>query len=53
MNDRPAPDPQKMLDDWMEWERGEAQPGRLLSNLATAGMREMLEELVKAKNESA
>jgi hypothetical protein len=29
----------------MEWERGETPPGRVISNLKTAGMREMLEHL--------
>jgi hypothetical protein len=43
--DRPPPDPQKILAAWMEWERGETPPGRVMSNLKTAGMRELLEEL--------
>lgn len=30
----------------MEWERGETPPGRVMSNLKIAGMRELLEELV-------
>ncbi len=46
--DRPPPDPQKLLTAWMEWERGEASPGRVLSNLKTAGMREVLEAMVQA-----
>ena len=46
--DRPPPDPHKLLNAWMEWERGEASPGRVLSNLKTAGMREVLEALVEA-----
>ena len=46
--DRPPPDPQKLLAAWMEWERGEASPGRVLSNLKTAGMREVLEAMVQA-----
>jgi hypothetical protein len=44
--DRPPPDPAKLLDAWMEWERGETPPGRVMSNLKTGGLREMLEELV-------
>ena len=44
--DRPAPDPSKLLADWMEWERGETPPGRVISNLKTHGMRELLESLV-------
>ena len=43
--DKPAPDPQKLLAAWMEWERGETPPGRVLSNLKMAGMRDVLEEL--------
>ena len=46
--DRPPPDPQKLLTAWMEWERGETPPGRVMSNLKMAGMRELLEELVAA-----
>jgi hypothetical protein len=40
------PDPQKLLAHWMEWERGETPPGRVMSNLKTGGMRELLETLV-------
>ena len=43
--DRPPPDPAKLLADWMEWEKGETPPGRVMSNLKTAGMRELLERL--------
>ena len=43
--DRPLPDPTKLLACWMEWERGETPPGRVLSNLKTAGLRELLESL--------
>jgi len=41
----PPPDPAKLLDAWMEWERGETPPGRVMSNLKTAGMRILLESL--------
>jgi hypothetical protein len=44
--DRPLPDPAKLLDEWMEWERGEATPGRVMANLKTAGLRDVLEQLV-------
>jgi hypothetical protein len=44
--DRPPPDPAKLLDAWMEWERGETPPGRVMSNLKTGGLRDVLEELV-------
>ena len=45
MAEHPPPDPEKLLADWMEWERGETPPGRVISNLKTHGMRELLEEL--------
>jgi len=45
MDARPLPDPAKLLEQWMEWERGETPPGRVMSNLKTAGLRELLEEL--------
>lgn len=51
--DRPPPDPQKLLAAWMEWERGEAPPGRVLANLKTAGMRDVLDEMVAATSAGA
>lgn len=42
----PPPDPAKLLAHWMEWERGETPPGRVMSNLKTGGLRELLEGLV-------
>lgn len=47
-DERPPPDPVKLLAAWMEWEKGETPPGRVMSNLKTAGMRELLEALVLA-----
>jgi hypothetical protein len=44
----PLPDPAKLLEAWMEWERGDTPPGRVMSNLKTGGMRVLLEELVAA-----
>ncbi|MGC8626538.1 MAG: hypothetical protein ACP5VR_03110 [Acidimicrobiales bacterium] len=43
--DRPAPDPAKLLAMWMEWERGDESPGRVMANLKTGGLRQLLEEL--------
>jgi hypothetical protein len=43
--DRPPADAAKLLAYWMEWERGETPPGRVISNLKTAGLRELLEQL--------
>ncbi len=45
--DKLPPDPTKLLEAWMEWERGETPPGRVMSNLKTAGMRDLLEELAR------
>ncbi|MGH9126726.1 MAG: hypothetical protein ACRDZ8_18650 [Acidimicrobiales bacterium] len=45
MDSRPAPDPAKLLSQWMEWERGEETPGRVMANLKTGGLRDLLEDL--------
>ena len=47
MDTRPATDPTKLLSDWLEFERGEESPGRVLANLKTHGMREVLENLAE------
>jgi hypothetical protein len=44
--DRPPPEPAKLLAFWMEWEKGETPPGRVMSNLKTGGLRDVLEALV-------
>lgn len=46
--DRLPTDPHKLLEYWMEWEKGEQTPGRVLANLKIGGMREVLEELAAA-----
>lgn len=51
MEERPLPDPAKLLARWMEWERGEEPPGRVLANLKTGGLRELLEQLVSVQQE--
>lgn len=51
--DRPPPDPQKLLAYWMEWERGETPPGKVISNLKTAGLPDLLEALVAARDASS
>ena len=51
--EKPPPDPVKLLNAWMEWERGENPPGRVISNLKTGGMRELLEELAANTGGSA
>ena len=42
----PAPDLSKMLAAWEEWERGEQAPGKVLANLKTAGLPDVLRELI-------
>jgi hypothetical protein len=53
--DLPPPDPDKLLAHWIEWEKGDETPGRVMANLKTAGMRVLLESLVeiKAKEQAA
>lgn len=43
---RPPADPKKLLAWWMEWEKGETPPGRVMANLKTGGMKEFLEAIV-------
>ena len=45
--DLPPADPKKLLAYWMEWEKGETPPGKVMSNLKTGGMRELLEQLAE------
>ncbi|GJM37565.1 MAG: hypothetical protein DHS20C19_09320 [Acidimicrobiales bacterium] len=45
--DVPPPDPQKLLSQWEEWERGETPPGRVMSNLKTGGLPDLLRSLVE------
>jgi hypothetical protein len=44
--DRPPPDPAKLLEAWMEWERGDLPPGRVMATFKTGGLRDLLEALV-------
>ena len=41
----PPPDPKKLLDHWMEWEKGDVAPGELLKQLKMGGMRTLLDQL--------
>jgi len=43
--DRPAPDLQKLIAAWEQFEVGEEAPGRVLANLKTAGIADVLKEL--------
>lgn len=44
--ERPAPDLNKLQAAWNEWEAGEQAPGKVLANLKTAGLADVLAELV-------
>ena len=46
--ERPAPDLAKLISAWEEWERGEQAPGRVLANLKTAGLGEVLAQLAES-----
>ncbi|MGH9181925.1 MAG: hypothetical protein ACRDY5_09440, partial [Acidimicrobiales bacterium] len=50
--DRPPPDPSKLLAFWTEWELGETPPGRVIANLKTGGLRELLELAAKVQREA-
>lgn len=52
MEDHPAANPAKLLAQWMEWERGETPPGRVMANLKTGGLRDLLETLAAAADAS-
>jgi hypothetical protein len=47
--DQPPPDPQKLLAQWMEWERGETPPGKVMSNLKSGGLPDLLRQLTDAQ----
>ena len=51
--DRPPPDPAKLLDHWNEWERGDTTPGRVMADLKTGGLPELLAELVARRSADA
>ncbi len=47
--DKPSPDPEKLLAFWNEFEDGDTPPGRVIANLKTAGLPDLLRELIDAK----
>jgi hypothetical protein len=51
--DRPPPDPRALRAIWMEWENGETTPGKVLSQLKTGGMRELLDQLAEIADAEA
>ena len=42
----PAPDLEKIRLAWETWGRGEEQPGKTLANLKTAGLDEVIRQLL-------
>lgn len=44
--DKPAPDLVKIQAAWEKWEKGEEQPGRTLASLKTAGLDQIIQQLV-------
>ena len=46
--EQPAPDLQKLLAAWEQWETGEETPGKVLANLKTAGLPEVLRQLAES-----
>jgi len=46
--DTPPPDLTKLIAAWEQWETGEELPGKVLANLKTAGLPEVLRQLSDA-----
>jgi hypothetical protein len=46
--EQPPPDLTKLVSAWEEWEQGGAQPGKVLANLKTAGLQQVLAQLVES-----
>lgn len=44
--DQPAPDMEKIHLAWQAWERGEEQPGKTLATMKTAGLADVLNQLL-------
>lgn len=45
--EHPPFDPLKLLDVWMQWEKGDLMPGLAISKLKSNGMRQVLEQLAE------
>jgi hypothetical protein len=43
------PNPEKILAFWMEWERGETMPGKVMTNLKTAGLPILLQQIIEQR----
>ncbi|CAN5448629.1 MAG: hypothetical protein H0X61_10930 [Acidimicrobiia bacterium] len=46
--ERPAPDLAKLIAAWEAFEAGEEAPGKVLANLKTAGLAEVLGQLAES-----
>jgi hypothetical protein len=46
--EQPPPDLVKLIAAWEEFEAGEQTPGRVLANLKTAGLPEVLRQLAES-----
>jgi len=46
--EKPTPDASKLLAQWEEWERGETPPGKVMSNLKTGGLPDLLRTLTES-----
>lgn len=46
--ERPAPDLTKLISAWQAFERGEEAPGKVLANLKTAGLADVLQQLTES-----
>jgi hypothetical protein len=44
--DVPAPDLGKIIAAWEDWERGDESPGRVMATMKTAGLAQILQQLV-------
>ncbi len=45
--EQPPPDLDKLVAAWEAWELGEETPGKVLANLKTAGLPQVLRQLVE------
>ncbi|MGH9165101.1 MAG: hypothetical protein ACRDZW_06255 [Acidimicrobiales bacterium] len=53
MDERPPLDPEKLLASWMQWEKGDLTPGKVMSELKRGGLRDLLESTIQARQEIA
>ncbi|MDP2293458.1 MAG: hypothetical protein Q8M22_19930 [Actinomycetota bacterium] len=42
----PAPDLNKLIAAWEEWESGEQTPGKVMATMKTAGLPQVLQQLI-------